>query len=227
MKKAIIAAILTVSSSAHALPITYGSDQCGSIPLPGVKSQDLRIECLGYTPFDPANPTKSGIASIVRVNSTVPAQTQNDVSIVGIAQTNAVGVTDSTYNVGVQGVASTDGQNIGNRGIKGEAYALPNGAGNDIISGQFLAGGSKSSDPSRPHRIVNVQIKVIGDGITNAQAADAALEIVNDKTGQFKEGTLLNGTSTVYDPEQLRRRVYVKGAGVCDQFRPNVNAAWR
>lgn len=226
MKKAIIAAILTASSAAHALPITYGSDQCGSIPLPGVNSQDLRIECLGYTPFDPANPTKSGIASIIRVNSTVPAQTQNDVSVVGIAQTNAIGVTDSTYNVGVQGVAETDGQNIGNRGVKGEAYALPNGAGNDIIAGQFLAGGSKSIDPARPHKIVGAQIKAIGDK-PNAQIADAALELTKDKTGQFREGFLMDGNSTIYDPEQLRRRVYVKGAGVCDQFRPNVNAAWR
>jgi len=217
MKKAIIAAILTVSSTSHALPVIYGADQCGSIPLPGVNSQDLRIECLGYTPFDPANPTKSGIASVLRINA--PGQnTQNGVANLGWGQTSQT----NGYSIGVQGIAESSGSLNGVRGGKFEGYTT--GTGDDVAAVQALVGGSKSIDLSQPNILRGVYVKARAS-LPNPQPVDAGIELVKEQGASFTAGIKLNGASLELDDNH--RIISVPNAGICLQYRPNVNAAWR
>ena len=217
MKNLLIALALTSSFSAQALPV-INPDQCGSMALPGVNAVDPRIECIGYTPFDPTNPTHSGAVSVLRVNSPVAAQTQNGVAGVSWGQSNQY----NGYIIGQNGIAESSGSLNGVRGVKGEAYST--GTGDDVAAGQLLVAASKSPDSSLPNIIRGLWIRARAH-LLNLQPVDAAIEISAEQGASYKSGIKMNGNSIEWDP--LHRRVAVPGFGVCDQYRPNENAAWR
>lgn len=228
MKKSIIAlAIFSAFSvnGASALPLIYGAENCGANPMPGIDTPDIRIECLGYKPFDPLNPTHGGIASILRINAP-NMKTQNGVANLGQTQSNQA----DGYVIGAQGIAESSGTANGVRGGKFEAYTT--GIKDEVAGVQVLVGGSTSPDATAPNTLSGIQIKARAN-LPNAQVVNSAIELVVEPAnipngtpaGSYAAGIKMNGASIEWD--DLHRTISIPNIGVCAQSRPNKTAAWR